>query len=311
LQAGEISDILPSNRYFVYKVRDMPIRLADSHAHLDLPELAPDREAVLRRARQAGVALIVNVGIGLENSRQTLATARKYPGVFATIGIHPHGAAGLRREDLEALTPLAADPKVVAVGEIGLDFYRRRSPEAVQEYWFREQLAWAGDLHKVVVIHTREATEATLRILRENRRRLRGGVMHCFGGSLSEAEAFLDLGMFISFSGTLTYPKAGALREVAAKLPLDRLLVETDSPYLPPQPWRGKLNEPAYVTATAQQLAALHGLSLEETAARTWRNTFTVFGLEEVEELGGGPGKGDPPGRPYGPGSPSTPSQPA
>jgi len=282
----------------------MPIRLADSHAHLDLPELAPDREAVLRRAREAGVALIVNVGIGLENSRQALATARKYPGVFATIGIHPHGAGTLRREDLEALTHLAPDPKVVAVGEIGLDFYRRRAPEAVQEHWFREQLAWACELQKIVVIHTREATQATLRILRESRRQLRGGVMHCFGGSLEEARAFLELGMFISFSGTLTYPKAGALREVAAKLPLDRLLVETDSPYLPPQPWRGKRNEPAYVTATAGQLATLHGLSLEETAERTWRNTLTAFGLEGREELGEGQG-------PEVPALPQTPSQPS
>ncbi len=271
----------------------MSIRLADAHAHLDLPELLPDQGAVLSRARDAGVALIINVGIGLKNCRQVLATARKFPGVFATVGVHPHGAGSLSDHVLDALTPLAGDPKVVAIGEIGLDFYRRRAPEEVQRYWFRRQLEWAYGLKKIVVIHTREATAATLQILRDYRGRLWGGVMHCFGGSLEEAQAFLDLGMFLSFAGPLTYPQAGALREVARRLPLDRLLVETDCPYLSPQPWRGKRNEPAYVVATARQLADLHHLSLEEVAHRTWHNTLTAFGLDgrlEEEVAGGGPG---------------------
>jgi TatD DNase family protein len=138
---------------------------------------------------------------------------------------------------------------------------------------------------KVVVIHTREATDVTLSILREYQGRLRGGVMHCFGGSLAEARAFLDLGFYLSFSGTLTYPKAGPVRLVAEKAPLDRILVETDCPYLPPQPWRGKRNEPAYVVATAQQLADVRGLTLEEVAARTWANTLAVFGLAEQDVL--------------------------
>lgn len=257
----------------------MSVRLADAHAHLDLPEMLPDQEAVVRRAQEAGVALIINVGIGLKQSRQAVNTARKFPGVFATIGVHPHAVGSLGDKDLEALTPLAADPKVVAVGEIGLDFYRRRAPEDSQRLWFRRQLEWAYSLHKIVVVHTREATAATLETLREYRSRLRGGVMHCFGGSYKEAQAFLDLGLYLSFSGTLTYPKAEDLRQVAKKLPLNRLLVETDCPYLPPQPWRGKRNEPAYVTATAKQLADLHHLSLEETAHQTWLNTLTAFDL--------------------------------
>jgi TatD DNase family protein len=190
------------------------------------------------------------------------------------------------------LTPLAADPKVVAVGEIGLDFYRRRSPEDVQQFWFRQQLEWAYGLNKIVVVHTREATAATLKILREQRRHLRGGVMHCFGGSLEEAHAFLDLGLYLSFSGTLTYPPAEPLRQVAKQLPRDRLLVETDCPYLPPQPWRGKRNEPAYLTATAQTLAQLHNLPLEEMARQTWHNTLKAFELKEKDGkifLRGGP----------------------
>jgi len=254
--------------------------LADAHAHLDLPEILPDQQEVIRRARAAGVALIINVGIGLKNSRQVLETAHRYPEVFATVGVHPHGVGSLSEGDLEALTPLAADPRVVAVGEIGLDFYRRRAPEEVQRRWFRRQLEWASGLKKPVVIHTREATAATLEILQEYRGRLSGGVMHCFGGSLDEAHSFLDLGLYLSFSGTLTYPKAGPLREVAKRLPLDRLLIETDCPYLPPQPWRGQRNEPAYVTATARELAEVKGVTLEEVARQTWANTLTVFGLD-------------------------------
>jgi TatD DNase family protein len=264
----------------------MTIRLADTHAHLDLPEILPNQDAVLGRAREAGVALIVNVGIGLENSRQVLATARKHPGIRATIGIHPHAAASLHDGDLEALTPLAADPLVVAIGEIGLDFYRRRSPEETQKHWFRRQLEWASGLQKIVVIHTREATAATLKILQDYRSQLWGGVMHCFGGSFQDARGFLDLGFYLSFAGPLTYPQAGALREVAGKVPLDRILIETDCPYLPPQPWRGKRNEPAYVVATARQLAEVRGLSLEEIARATWENSLRAFGLEEKDILG-------------------------
>ncbi len=258
----------------------MSIMLADSHAHLDMPEFAPDQAAVVARATETGVALIINVGIGLDHSRQSLATARKFPGVFATVGVHPHGVKALTDGDLEALATLARDPKVVAVGEIGLDYYRMRSPEEVQRQWFRRQLEWASSLGQPVVIHTRDATAATLEILREQRGHLKGGVMHCFGGSYEEARAFLDLGLYLSFSGTLTYPAAGPLREVAKKLPLDRVLVETDAPYLPPQPWRGMRNEPAYVTATARLLAELHDLSLEEIARRTWENTLAAFGLD-------------------------------
>jgi TatD DNase family protein len=258
----------------------MSFRLADAHAHLDEPQLRNQKDAVLSRAREAWVSLIVNVGIGQDNSRRVVETAARYAEVFATVGVHPHGAASVKQDDLEALAQLAAHPKVVAVGEIGLDFYRRRSPEKVQEHWFREQLALAHVLGKPVVIHTREATSATLKILQEDRRHLLGGVMHCFQGNLAEAGAFLDLGFFLSFSGVLTFPKAEPLRQVAKQLPLDRVLIETDCPYLAPQPWRGKVNEPAYVAATAATLAELHGLSPEETARLTWENTLTAFRLD-------------------------------
>jgi TatD DNase family protein len=263
----------------------MSIHLADSHAHLDLEDHFPDQAAVLQRARQAGVDLIINVATGLADASQVITTARQNHGIVAIIGVHPHGAGTMAASDLEALDSLVSDPLVVAIGEIGLDFYRRRAPEDIQQYWFRQQLDFAIAHGKPVVIHTREATPVTLAILRDYRGRLAGGVMHCFGGSLDEARAFLDLGFCLSFSGTLTYPKAGPLRRMAQHAPLDRILVETDCPYLPPQPWRGKRNEPAYVAATAQQLADTKGLSLEEVAAHTWSNTLAVFGLQEKEIL--------------------------
>jgi TatD DNase family protein len=268
-------------REIVHKLEDMTIRLADSHAHLDLEDHFPDHAAVLRRAREAGVRLVINVAIGLADAPQVIATAQQSPGIVAIIGVHPHGAGAMTEADLEGLVPLVGDPKVVAIGEIGLDFYRRRSPQEVQQYWFRRQLEFAIAHKKVVVIHTREATPVTLSILQDYRGRLAGGVMHCFGGSLTEAHAFLDLGFYLSFAGPLTYPKADSLRQVAQKVPLDRVLVETDCPYLTPQPWRGKRNEPAYVVATAQKLADIRGLTLEEVAAQTWENTLTVFGLTE------------------------------
>ncbi len=271
-------------RKFVHYHLFMSFRLADAHAHLDEPELRNQKEAVLSRAREAGVSLIVNVGIGQESSRQVVETAARHAEVYATVGVHPHGAASVRQEDLKTLAQLAVHPKVVAVGEIGLDFYRRRSPEEVQKRWFREQLALAYELRKPVVIHTREATAATLKVLQEDRRLLLGGVMHCFQGNLDEARAFLDLGFFLSFSGVLTFPKAEPLRQVAKRVPLDRVLVETDCPYLAPQPWRGKVNEPAYVAATAATLAELHRLSLEETAHLTWRNTLAAFRLDGKRE---------------------------
>ena len=258
-------------------------QLADAHAHLDEPEMRHDQDAVIRRAREAGVSLIINVGIGRESSRQVVETAARYPEVYAAVGVHPHGAARLQPGDLEDLAALAAHPKVVAVGEIGLDYYRRLSPEKVQQERFREQLALAFSLNKIVVIHTREATADTLAILREERSRLLGGVMHCFLGDLEEARAFLDLGFYLSFSGVLTFPQAEPLRRVARQLPVDRLLVETDCPYLAPQPWRGRRNEPAYVTATAGTLAELHGLSYEELCRLTLENTRQAFGLNHHE----------------------------
>lgn len=255
------------------------LRLADSHAHLDMPEYAADQQQVIEQAGQAGVELIINVGISLHNSQQVINTARTYPGIFATVGVHPHGAAGVTEEVLAGVASLLQDPRVVALGEIGLDFYRRRSPPEVQEEVFRRFLDLAVSLKKPVIIHTRDATQNTLDILKDYRQRLAGGVMHCFSGTYEEARNFLDLGLHVSFSGVLTYPNARPLQEAARRLPLDRLLIETDAPYLSPQPRRGRRNEPGYVRFTAQTLADLHQVPLATMAAQTWSNTCQLFGI--------------------------------
>jgi TatD DNase family protein len=254
-------------------------RLADAHAHLDMPEYASDQSEIIEQANEAGVSLIINVGISLKNSHQVIVTARKYPWIFATVGVHPHGAAGVSEEVLAAIADLLPDPRVVAVGEIGLDFYRHRSPAEVQETVFRRFLDLAVSHQKPVIIHTRDATANTLTILREYRQKLSGGVMHCFSGSYEEAKSFLELGLEISFSGVLTYPNAKPLQDAARRLPLERLLIETDAPYLSPQPRRGKRNEPGFVRFTAQTLAELQNLPLETVAAQTWTNTCRLFDI--------------------------------
>jgi TatD DNase family protein len=257
------------------------IRLADAHTHLDLPEYALDQSEVIEQARKAGVTLMINVGISLQNSREVIATAQKNSGIFATVGVHPHGAAGVSEVVVAAIAELLQKPKVVALGEIGLDFYRHRAPAEVQERVFRRFLDLAVSHQKAVVIHTRDATGKTLSILREYRQRLHGGVMHCFSGTYEEAKSFLELGLEISFSGVLTYPNAKPLAEAARRLPLDRLLIETDAPYLSPQPRRGKRNEPGYVRFTAETLAKLQNLPLEKVADQTWSNTCRLFGIDQ------------------------------
>jgi TatD DNase family protein len=257
------------------------IRLADAHAHLDMPEYTVDQAEIISAATRAGIALIINVGISLENSYEAMTTARNYPGIFAAVGIHPHGAAGVSEAAVADIAEFLHDPRVVAVGEIGLDFYRNRAPAEVQERAFRRFLDLAVSHHKPVIIHSRDATARTMEILQEYRQKLHGGVMHCFSGTYDEAKAFLELGLEISFSGVLTYPNAKPLHEAGRRLPMDRLLIETDAPYLSPQPRRGRRNEPGFVRFTAETLAALQNLPLETVAAQTWDNTCRLFGIDE------------------------------
>ncbi len=253
--------------------------LFDTHAHLHFPEFADDLPAVLERARAAGVRRMVTVGTDVATSRAALALAGREPGVWASAGIHPHEAAAADEAALAEIERLAAEPRVVAVGEIGLDFFRDLSPRADQERVFRRLLAAARRVRRPVIVHCRDAHAEALRILAEERVDEVGGVMHCFSADVEVARRCLDLGLAISLAGPVTYPRARALPDVARFVPGDRLVIETDCPYLPPQGYRGKRNEPFYLAITAARVAELRGEPLEDLAGRTTDNARRVLGV--------------------------------
>jgi TatD DNase family protein len=260
--------------------------LVDTHAHLDFDKFDADRPAVIERARAAGVVAIVNVGADLPSSRAAVRLAGEYEGIYAAVGMHPHDARKLDGAALAELRELAQQPKVVAVGEIGLDFYRDLSPRDVQRRAFQAQLAWAARLGKPVVIHDRDAHDEVLAMLEDWAAGLdhsplagRLGVLHTFSGDLTMAERAIDLGFYISISGPVTYHNARQLPEIVRALPLGRLLVETDCPFLAPHPHRGRRNEPAYVRLVAERIAELRGISLDDLAQTTTANACRLFGL--------------------------------
>lgn len=246
--------------------------LIDSHCHLDDKQFDPDRDAVIQRALEAGVErmMAIGTGDGPPDLEAALRLARRHDFIYATVGVHPHDAAKATPETFAALEALAADTKVLAIGEIGLDYHYDFSPRGVQRNVFIEQLKLAGRAGKPIVIHTREAWDDTLLVLREHWSG--GGIIHCFSGGPGEARQALDLGFHLSFGGVLTFPKADALREAARLGPEDRLLVETDAPYLAPVPKRGKRNEPAFMLETARRLAEVRGVAPERIAEVTTEN---------------------------------------
>lgn len=253
--------------------------LIDTHMHLHSPQFDADRPAVFERAVAAGVARMVEVGYDLESSRAALRLAESDPHIFAAVGIQPHYATIADNAWLAEVRQLAAHPKVVAIGEIGLDYYHDRAPHDLQERLFREQLALARELALPVVIHSRDAQIDTVRILRSAARG-QPGIMHSFSGDWAYAEACLDVGFHLSFSGPVTFGKAAELHDVARRVPLDRVLCETDCPYLAPHPVRGKRNEPANVRLVAERLAALREQPLHELAAAIWGNAEAIFGFK-------------------------------
>ncbi|MGI6096951.1 MAG: TatD family hydrolase [Dethiobacteria bacterium] len=254
--------------------------LIDSHAHIDFPQFDQDRSQVLEGAARAGVGLIINPGTDLLSSRRSIELAEEHSFVFSAVGVHPHDVKKLPADYLEQLLKLAAAAKVVAIGEIGLDYYRDLSPRNQQKSAFREQLRLARRLHLPVIIHDRDAHDDVVRILEEEGVEEIGGVMHCFSGDLNFARRCLDLNFYISFAGPLTYKNAHKLKELARFLPLDRILVETDCPYLTPEPYRGERNEPAQVLQVCSTLAQLRGLSREKVAEETTRNALRLFQID-------------------------------
>ena len=252
--------------------------LIDSHAHLDDLRYDTDRDNVLQRAETAGIEAIVTIGCDLATSQAAVALAQAHPHVFATIGVHPHEAKEIGEGWYESFRSLARHPKVVAYGEIGLDYHYDHSPREIQRQRFREQIHLARELALPLIIHTREAQEDTMMILREESAVDVGGVFHCFSGDMWLAKDALNLGFYLSFSGVLTFKNATMLRDIAKTVPLDRLMVETDCPYLAPVPYRGKRNEPAYVQYVAEILAEIRGNgSFESIARATVENTKRVF----------------------------------
>lgn len=264
--------------------------LIDSHCHLQDPRFDPDREAVLQRAREAGISALVVIGTHLESSRRALDLADSHPDLYATVGIHPHYASSMDSRTMAALKRLADSPKVVAIGEIGLDFYRMLSPPREQEGAFRRQLELARERSLPVVVHSRQADEETFRLLAAHEAEALPywpkdrplGVMHCFAGELTLALRYIQLGFIISVPGSCTYPRSERLRAVAGGIPLRWMAVETDAPYLPPQGRRGLRNEPAFLVDTVRYIADLRGTSFHRVASGTALATAWLFGLGDV-----------------------------
>ncbi len=252
----------------------------DSHCHLDHRQFAGELDAILQRAAEAGVdrMLTIGTGEGPGDLDCALKIAARYRNVFATAGVHPHDASKADEHSLKWLQKLAGEEKLLAIGEIGLDYHYDFSPRDVQEQVFRRQLEIACESGKPVIIHTREAWDDTIHILREQWQS-RTGIMHCFTGTAQQALEAVDLGFYLAFGGVLTFPKSTELRDAARLVPPERLLLETDAPYLAPLPHRGKRNEPAFTSLTAAKLAEVRGCSAEEIGEQTSRNFDTLFHL--------------------------------
>lgn len=265
----------------------------DSHAHLEGKQFASDREQVIARAREAGIANIVAIGNGdgPENFDCGIQLAEKYDFIYATIGIHPHEARLADQAAFDRMARLARHPKIIAWGEIGLDYFYDHSPREMQKEVFSRQMEFAAAAKLPIVIHCRpsdgsgDAWDDCLKMIRDQwAPHGLGGILHCFTGKWPQAKRALDMGFMISFAGNVTFPKAQQIRDAALEVPLDRMLIETDSPYLAPVPNRGKRNEPAFVKETARKLGEVRGLSMEEIGERTSRNFYNFFKLAEIAE---------------------------
>jgi TatD DNase family protein len=252
------------------------MHLIDSHAHLDFRQFNHDRDVVIEQAREAGLIAIVNIGTSLSSSRTTVALAEQHDFIYATVGVHPHDAKTVTPATLDELRELARHPKVVAVGEIGLDYYRDLSPRPVQRQAFADQLALATELGLPVVIHSREANDDVIAALRGWKGT---GVLHSYSAGPERLDEVLALGFFISISGPVTFPKASALRAVTAAVPLERLLVETDCPFLTPKPYRGRRNQPAYVQYVVEAVARARKMPMEAITQATVDNARRLFNI--------------------------------
>ena len=260
--------------------------LIDSHAHLDMEDFKKDRQQVLERALNGGISHIITIGVDLSSSLKALELANEYDAIFSSIGYHPHNAIDVDSHKLKELESLAFEPKIVAYGEIGLDYYRRHSPPNIQVKVFKQQLEMAIQLDLPVIIHIREAHKEVLEILQHGSNRKHKGVIHCFSGNRVLAMEFIKLGYYISIPGTVTYKDAFQVQDVASKIPLDYLLLETDAPFLAPVPERGKRNEPLFVSYTAEKISLLRNINIQEVARQTSENATRLFNLPDLKDAG-------------------------
>lgn len=261
--------------------------LFDTHAHLDDAQFATDVKEVIRRAQEEfGVGYIVNVGYNRETILSTMELVEQYDFIYAAVGWHPHEAASCTEEDLDWIRSLTRHPKVVAIGETGLDYYRNHSPKEKQQEVFRQQIRLAREVNLPIIIHNREADPDILHILEEEKAEEVGGMMHCFSGNIERMKQYLAFNFLIGLGGIVTFKNAADVQEVAKQVPLDALVVETDCPYLAPHPFRGKRNETGYVRFVAEKIAELRGMKLEELAEQTTNNAKRLLKIQTMEREG-------------------------
>jgi len=255
--------------------------LIDSHAHLEMPEFKKDLEAVIQRAKQSGVEYIFTVGTERKDWKRALEIANSHPSIYAILGVHPHNAKEIDDGTYPILKELCRGGKVKALGEIGLDFFRNLSPRDIQLKRFREQIGLARELRLPIVVHDREAHQEAMEILKSERAEECGGIIHCFSGNYEMAKVCIEMGFYISIPGSITFKNAEGFREIVKKIPLESLLVETDAPFLTPEPFRGKRNEPSYVRYTAQKVAEIKKVPFEKLAEVTTANAMRVYKLKD------------------------------
>jgi TatD DNase family protein len=252
----------------------------DTHAHLTFPEFEIDLPEIIRRAKEAKIEAIINIALDDAALKKSAAIGDENPGyIFTAAGIHPHEASGWKESDYQKFKDLAKERKIIAIGETGLDYHYQLSPPDQQQTVFRRFLQLAQELGLPAVIHSREAAEDTINILREENRGKLKAVLHCFAGNMNLGKAALDMGLYFSFTGNLTFPKAEKIRQAVKELPLNRILIETDCPFLAPRAFRGKRNEPAYVVEVAQKIAEIKSLTVEEVAITTTKNAKQLFNV--------------------------------
>ncbi len=251
----------------------------ESHAHYDDEQFGSDREAILKKVRNSGVGCIINAASSMNSSRISLELAKSHEIIYASVGVHPHDVQDMKESDLEILLAMTAFDKVVAIGEIGLDYYYDTAPIEIQKLWFREQIKLAVDLDLPVIIHSREAAQDTFDILHESNAHSVGGVIHCFSGSVEMAKRYVDLGYYLGIGGVVTFKNAKKITQVVEVIPLDRLLIETDAPYLAPVPYRGKRNDSSHLAEVIAKIAEIKGITPEEVEKVTWENGQRLFRL--------------------------------